>query len=317
MSRDTWPGNGLRSQTINGWNYVEGNPINFTDPFGYFKCDPLTGICDGGYGLCVVQGQWRGSYVNGKPCIVNPDNVQTNVPPPLPPPRVQRPEEKLETSDECPINPQTGLTQCEMFAQEVEQIITLTKGQGVTDGVTVMVLAQYYSKIRITGPVIKGVDPGMLLPGNPAVPRSYFRDQDKELYGISERPSPREIAQYGFKKNFWNNTHHYFADFYHNYFLGDTISTFGAVGREIAELAAYQFPVLDPYIPVPGNRPEEVVADLQLYTVVRRHVYQTTNYSTMLGAYKAPFIPGKIEILPTLLRRDACESLIWVWPPRG
>ncbi len=268
MSRDTWPGNGIRSQTINGWSYVEGNPINFADPFGYFKCDPLTGICDGGYGLCVIQGQWNGAYFNNKPCIVNPDNVQTNAPPPLPPPRVQRPEEKLESSDECPINPQTGLTHCELFVQQVQQIIDLSKSQGATDGVTVMVLAQYYSKIRIAGP-----NSGMLLPGNPAVPRSYFRDQDKELYPTlwpSDRlPTSNERARYGFKEVFWNNTHHYFADFYHNYFLGDNISMTGAYGRETAELIAYLIPELDPYIPVPANPPEEVLADLQLHWVAK------------------------------------------------
>lgn len=78
---------------MNGWNYVEGNPINFIDPIGFFKCNPVTGQCDKGYGLCVVNGVWQGAYVNGKPCIVTPSNVrEINTPsrassPPSPSPR--------------------------------------------------------------------------------------------------------------------------------------------------------------------------------------------------------------------------------------
>jgi len=34
LSRDDWEGTGWRSQSMNGWNYVEGNPINALDPSG-------------------------------------------------------------------------------------------------------------------------------------------------------------------------------------------------------------------------------------------------------------------------------------------
>lgn len=68
------------------YGYVDGNPVNLIDPLGYFGCNPITGECDYGYGLCVVQGQWRGAYVNGKPCIVDPNNVQTGKPAPILPP---------------------------------------------------------------------------------------------------------------------------------------------------------------------------------------------------------------------------------------
>lgn len=34
LSRDPWEGDELWPQTINGWNYVTGNPINLTDPGG-------------------------------------------------------------------------------------------------------------------------------------------------------------------------------------------------------------------------------------------------------------------------------------------
>jgi len=34
LSRDPWPGDTPRPGSMNGWNYVEGNPVNFTDPSG-------------------------------------------------------------------------------------------------------------------------------------------------------------------------------------------------------------------------------------------------------------------------------------------
>ena len=98
LSKDAWYGNPQRPQTLNGWSYVGGNPSNFIDPLGFFQCDPITGVCDNGYGLCVVQGQWQGAYVNGKPCIVNPDNVQTGNAPSVPAPPPPLPPSQLPSS---------------------------------------------------------------------------------------------------------------------------------------------------------------------------------------------------------------------------
>ena len=37
ISRDTWAGNYSNPLSLNRWNYVEGNPINWVDPSGYIK----------------------------------------------------------------------------------------------------------------------------------------------------------------------------------------------------------------------------------------------------------------------------------------
>ena len=51
LSRDVWEGDALRPGSMNGWNYVEGNPVNQADPGGdaiclppnYWQRDPETG----------------------------------------------------------------------------------------------------------------------------------------------------------------------------------------------------------------------------------------------------------------------------------
>ena len=41
MSKDTWSGNYSQPLSLNGWNYVEGNPINYTDFSGNWPCRGL------------------------------------------------------------------------------------------------------------------------------------------------------------------------------------------------------------------------------------------------------------------------------------
>ncbi len=86
LTRDPWPGGDLRPQSMNGWSYVEGNPVNWVDPTGYqTECDE--------HGYCPEIDRYLcgpntpGGYdYRGLPCIVNPENVQMgNAPAPTQP----------------------------------------------------------------------------------------------------------------------------------------------------------------------------------------------------------------------------------------
>jgi RHS repeat-associated protein len=50
VSKDPWQGDSSRPQSLNAWSYVQGNPLNFTDPSGRIVCpygvDPETGACN-------------------------------------------------------------------------------------------------------------------------------------------------------------------------------------------------------------------------------------------------------------------------------
>jgi RHS repeat-associated protein len=83
LTQDSWQGDYTRPLSLNGWNYVEGNPINFVDPSGFIKetesntadqiLDKLKndyevlilkdyGQVNGGYGSCEkgwYPGAWR------------------------------------------------------------------------------------------------------------------------------------------------------------------------------------------------------------------------------------------------------------------
>jgi RHS repeat-associated protein len=45
LTRDTWGGDYDRPLSFNRWMYVEGNPVNLTDPSGYTSSDSLAASC--------------------------------------------------------------------------------------------------------------------------------------------------------------------------------------------------------------------------------------------------------------------------------
>jgi hypothetical protein len=56
LTRDTWPGEVNRPLSLNRWGYVEGNPVNLTDPTGYFPpvwCQRMTS--EVAYDQCVSE----------------------------------------------------------------------------------------------------------------------------------------------------------------------------------------------------------------------------------------------------------------------
>ena len=46
LTKDVWPGNYRRSLSLNAWNYVESNPINYIDPSGHFSTSFYVGIAE-------------------------------------------------------------------------------------------------------------------------------------------------------------------------------------------------------------------------------------------------------------------------------
>jgi len=121
LSRDAWEG------SKNEYRYVNGNPINLIDPFGWYGCNSTTGRCDDGRYLCVIQGKWSGSYVDGKPCIVNPNNVQTgNAPAPSVPWPI------LISPNQPPVTPLPTTISTERDPSRLQTFAQLTNVTGVT-----------------------------------------------------------------------------------------------------------------------------------------------------------------------------------------
>ena len=62
VSRDTWDGNYSSPQSLNRWNYVEGNPVNLIDPTGH---NPFTfGYMEGySFGGGLGEGYFGGEEI--------------------------------------------------------------------------------------------------------------------------------------------------------------------------------------------------------------------------------------------------------------
>ncbi len=233
----------------------------------------------------------------------------------------ENPVNRIDPSGFCSQPPpQVGSSDCEKFVTQVQAFIAFAQSKGVTDAQLVIYLTAYYTGMRVTVPFL-GVEGWREIP----IPPGYFaRGQEHELWSMGDdreaslrsldpldprfRPPlyPHKIPKneaiadalnYGFKRMFYNNTHHYFADFYLAWFWG------GPAAREINNRwergQIEQNP--DVYI--------DSASDILVAEVAIDHVRQTQGWFS-----------NDLTLLPSLLIKDLCGSTMdeiyeeWSWP---
>jgi len=223
-----------------------------------------------------------------------------------------------------PCQSQNGLTDCERFVQDVQRAISIAQASGASDSLTVMLLAQYYSGIPATWNFFGGTIPAIGGVFDPVPGHSFasvvppFPDLgDRWLgpTGIHEQNNQGQELRlrYGFKRVFFNNTHHYFAEFYLNWFWGGILDVEN--WSRTREIDQYKNG---------GQLYSETAADIALSAIAREHVKRikalrnTVQYGALIGEHSA--LPGRaIQVLPQLLAQDACGNsdpdIYAGWPP--
>ncbi|MBI1877046.1 MAG: hypothetical protein HYR94_02210 [Chloroflexi bacterium] len=195
LSKDAWPGDVMRPQSLNGWSYVEGNPVNLTDPSGYCsqlpqigptKCEKFVAEVERFIALSQQAQQDACQFELSRLalyfCSRSPNNIPIfGVPP--------------------------GLS-------------------STRDDNTVMMLAHYYAGITLGPPPLNVPNLTQRAPeiwdakidSNPQK-SIYSLDNPKERYDLSVLQEERTAAlNYGFKRFMFDNTHHYFVVFYYAWF---------------------------------------------------------------------------------------------------
>jgi RHS repeat-associated protein len=76
MTRDVWVGNYNRPLSLNAWNYVEGNPVNYVDPSGYCGAD----LSKNKTKMCKQMVNWIESAYNITVYWPSRDNLPEGVP---------------------------------------------------------------------------------------------------------------------------------------------------------------------------------------------------------------------------------------------
>jgi hypothetical protein len=223
-----------------------------------------------------------------------------------------------------PCQAQNGPSDCEKFVQDVQRAISIAQASGASDSLTVMLLAQYYSGIPATwnffGVTISAIG-GIF---DPVAGRSFasvvppfpdLQDRWVEPKGIHDQNSQGQALRlrYGFKRVFFTNTHHYFAEFYLNWFWGGIFDVENwSRNREIDQYKNR------------GQPYSETAADIAVSVIAREHVKRiktlrnTIQYGAFIGEHSA--LPGRaIQVLPQLLAQDACGNsdpdIYAGWPP--
>jgi RHS repeat-associated protein len=119
---------------------------------------------------------------------------------------------------------------CHRFILELSSKILIGQLDCLSDEEIMRELAEYYSGLKTTYVVeLEIADWRVIIgdipaPYNPPIPHPFFRWPTPEHWPpdwrYDEDPSLIDLAAYGFKRQYWQNTHHYFADFYIAYEFG-------------------------------------------------------------------------------------------------
>jgi RHS repeat-associated protein len=190
----------------------------------------------------------------------------------------------------------TSVSDCQKFILELSSKILVGRLQGLSDYQIMRELAEHYSGIRSEYALEFGLDAlgrhwdivigGIPAYYNPPFPHPAFRHLPGwELWGTDWDPRKKaasltEMDEYGFKGLYWNNTHHYFADFYIACEFGATPEVLVNTAMEIRQYFSRE------------NTLIESASDMAIGLVAARHAKIVREQG--------------IEILPTLLYEEVC-----------
>ncbi len=143
--------------------------------------------------------------------------------------------------------------------------------------------------------------PPLMIVEGPGQTQERWGIQDPRIWQVFDEPPVEGAVEaalsYGFRRVFYENTHHYFVNFKMAWFYGVGLSRQYNNRRESRQLGDRE-----------GRRYYEAVSDVHIFEIAQKHVRQIKAYA---------FIGG-IEILPQLLRKDACgdsiEEIYAGWP---
>ncbi|MCP4537123.1 MAG: RHS repeat-associated core domain-containing protein, partial [Chloroflexi bacterium] len=193
---------------------------------------------------------------------------------------------------------------CECFVEEVQRFIAMARTQGggrLNDNWIVQMLGGYYAGFWVTENFLGcsvAIPPFVLWRGTTP---ERWRLPNPKAWQVFDKP-PVEGAEeaaldYGFKRTFYNNTHHYFASFRLAWEYTPAFARYFDHRREANQLTDGE------------NGYYDSAADILITETAIKHVneiYWTTG--------------ANIDMLPQLLREDACGDSLeeiyaeWVWP---
>ncbi len=240
------------------------------------------------------------------------------------------PINKVDVTGLCPrlhLEP----TACEQFAREVDQIIRTTREVmepenflGIhrwtnrdIEWATIQLLAEYYGGIK---QISLGTGVANPLPRNYTVPVPRWDRYRRDVYPLTEEGD----EAYGFKWDFFDNSHHYMGLLYYGYTLGENVTAnllspylelwnaFDEKRLPSYQCASYEgtgplawlnmlFPKDCRWVVTSGEEhwfgPGGTQADLRIGDIAARH--------------GAAIRREGVSILPSLIRQDLCKQLYY------